>query len=550
MELDDDGNVIAESMKRDRVYLADETGWGVQTKGKKVIAKKGANHVYHRKSNDESHKTLMLGICGNGVVLKLLVILENSFPLLAEGEGEHIPDDILLSKTDKGSMEKELFVEWIENAVITHKRKVNPDGISYLILDNHGSRFSTKAIDLCIENHIEVLCYPGHLTHILQGPDVVLNKPISTRVDKMIHNNPIISGNSNLSRIAFIAIIIEAVKTVCTKEKVLMAFSATGVIPFNPQRIDLSKYPSSMSSTPGISDSPAKVKCRDCRVKDVAIHPLVKNGMVPKHLAEVMLYTPPPEIPKTQSKVVKSARVITSEAVRTEIEAKEEKRRNEKEKKEKRKEELEKKRKSKERKTSKKLTQKKNSASRRSAKTSLKRLIAAAKENREEESMDSEDSEEESERVVTVTRKRKSGSKISSEESSEEGDEEEEDEEEVDEDRGETSEQGQEKEDDGDLNLNLDMAVSEEPMAYDDVSAGMWVVVMYEGERFLGKVIQKKCGEYLVKCLSMPFGVRIPQQYEDDEGVYYTEVFQTDIVPENKRIIKDGKKSREYYWVY
>ena len=53
-----------------------------------------------------------------------------------------------------------------------------------------------------------------------------------------------------------------------------------------------------------------------------------------------------------------------------------------------------------------------------------------------------------------------------------------------------------------------------------------------------------------VKCLSMPFGVRIPQQYEDDDGVYYTEVFQTDIVPENKRIIKDGKKSREYYWVY
>ena len=94
------------------------------------------------------------------------------------------------------------------------------------------------------------------------------------------------------------------------------------------------------------------------------------------------------------------------------------------------------------------------------------------------------------------------------------------------------------------------MAVTKEPMAYDDVSAGMWVVVMYEEERFLGKVIEKRCGEYLVKCLSMPFGVRIPQQYEDDDGVYYTEVFQTDIVPENKRIIQDGKKSREYYWVY
>ena len=35
----------------------------------------------------------------------------------------------------------------------------------------------------------------------------------------------------------------------------------------------------------------------------------------------------------------------------------------------------------------------------------------------------------------------------------------------------------------------------------------------------------------MVRCLSMLFGVNTPQQSEEDEGIYYTEVYQSDIVP-------------------
>ena len=97
---------------------------------------------------------------------------------------------------------------------------------------------------------------------------------------------------------------------------------------------------------------------------------------------------------------------------------------------------------------------------------------------------------------------------------------------------------------------NVEMSVCDDPMHNNDVLLGMWVVVKYEGEKFLGKVMDKKCGEYLVRCLNKPFGISTPQTYESDEGIYYTEVYQTDVTPENKQIMKDGKKSREYYWVY
>ena len=55
-----------------------------------IIACHGAKQVYLRKACDESHKILMLGICGSGEVMKTLIILEKSFPLVGEGESDHI----------------------------------------------------------------------------------------------------------------------------------------------------------------------------------------------------------------------------------------------------------------------------------------------------------------------------------------------------------------------------------------------------------------------------------------------------------------------------
>ena len=317
IQLDTDENLIQESLQGHKIYVADETGWGIMSSKKPVVARKGAKHVFTWKANDETHKTLMLGVCGNGDVLKPLIILQQSFPLLGFGESEHLPENILLSKTNKCSMEMHFLAEWLDAAVVHHKVEVNPDSVSLLIVDNHTSRFSTEAIDLCKDNKIEMLCYPGHLTHILQGPDVVLNKPISTIVDDMVYNNPLISGNS---RVAFMTIIKHAVEKVCTKENVMKAFSATGVIPYDPSKIDLAAFPSSSATVKEVQ-SPLKVTCSECRSKNVEFHPLV----IPKKLAEAFVYTPPPEKPKTKSKVVQHARIITSEEVQAEVKLVEEK---------------------------------------------------------------------------------------------------------------------------------------------------------------------------------------------------------------------------------
>ena len=47
----------------------------------------------------------------------------------------------------------------------------------------------------------------------------------------------------------------------------------------------------------------------------------------------------------------------------------------------------------------------------------------------------------------------------------------------------------------------------------------MWVIVLYKGERFLGKVHHKKEGKVYVLCLEKPSGINVPQTFEKD-GVY------------------------------
>ena len=69
-------------------------------------------------------------------------------------------------------------------------------------------------------------------------------------------------------------------------------------------------------------------------------------------------------------------------------------------------------------------------------------------------------------------------------------------------------------------------------MESEQVKIGMWVKVVYEGEKFLGKVTDVKNGYYAVRCLERPFCIGQPQQFEkESQVIYYDEVYKTDVKP-------------------
>lgn len=72
---------------------------------------------------------------------------------------------------------------------------------------------------------------------------------------------------------------------------------------------------------------------------------------------------------------------------------------------------------------------------------------------------------------------------------------------------------------------------------------------VWEGKIFVKNPPEKVWRVYIQMFFHV-FRRSAPQQFEKDEGIYYTDIYQLDIVPENKNICKGEKKSRKCYWVY
>ena len=71
-----------------------------------------------------------------------------------------------------------------------------------------------------------------------------------------------------------------------------------------------------------------------------------------------------------------------------------------------------------------------------------------------------------------------------------------------------------------------------EEIHYEDVKSGMWVLVFYEQEKWLRKVIEKREGQVRARCLEKPFGVNMPQNMErEHEVIFYHNVYKANVKP-------------------
>ena len=63
------------------------------------------------------------------------------------------------------------------------------------------------------------------------------------------------------------------------------------------------------------------------------------------------------------------------------------------------------------------------------------------------------------------------------------------------------------------------------PLNYEDVELLQWVMVEYEESMWLGVCMEKRCGQYRVHCLTMPYPVNCEQGFEND-AIFYKTVYK------------------------
>jgi len=136
----------------------------------------------------------------------------------------------------KGYTSGEIGVAWLKDWDKQTKEKAN--GCTRLLLvDGHSSHYTLGFLEYARDNHIVVLCYPSHSTHVYQGLDVVvfsiLKHTWSDERDRFEARGPAVT------KLNFLAVYAKAYARTFTESNIRAAFAKTGVVPYNPSVITM-----------------------------------------------------------------------------------------------------------------------------------------------------------------------------------------------------------------------------------------------------------------------------------------------------------------------
>lgn len=148
---------------------------------------------------------------------------------------DHSQDKANFAATEKGWTNEDCGLSWLvrvfgKETTTTHWR--------LLIVDGHSSHVNKRFIEWCDKNRIILAILPPHSTHRLQPLDVgvfsPLSKAYSTALNAYTWNT---LGYTHMTKRDFWPVFRNAWKTAVTEVNIKNAFEATGIHPFNPNRV-------------------------------------------------------------------------------------------------------------------------------------------------------------------------------------------------------------------------------------------------------------------------------------------------------------------------
>jgi hypothetical protein len=147
-----------------------------------------------------------------------------------------LPLDWTIALSDKGWTDDSLGLAWLTDVFEKHTKDRIKGVYRLLILDGYGS-YSTPEFDLfCKEHSIITLCMPPHSSHLLQPLDIscfaVLKRFYGQQIEEYMRN-----GLNHIDKADFLTAYIMARNESMTTNTVRSGFLATGLVPFDPERV-------------------------------------------------------------------------------------------------------------------------------------------------------------------------------------------------------------------------------------------------------------------------------------------------------------------------
>jgi len=217
------------------IYNFDETGFqmGVISTAKVVTSAERERTVSLQPGNRE-WVTAIESINSTGWVLPPMIIVKGVKHQLSwyEASPRHWP----IGVSDNGWTNDKLGFTWLKDVFNKHTQGRTVGTYRLLLMDGHGSHVTAEFDQYAKQNSIIVLCMPPHSSHILQPLDVgcfaVLKRLYGRAVEAQMR-----VGINHIDKDDFLTLYQEIRPAVFQSGTIQSGFRATGIIPFDPDRV-------------------------------------------------------------------------------------------------------------------------------------------------------------------------------------------------------------------------------------------------------------------------------------------------------------------------
>lgn len=227
---------------------------------------------------------------------------------------DSLPPKQTIAVSENGWTTDQLGLIWLADVFEKHTKDRTKGVYRLLILDGHGS-YSTPEFDLfCKDHNIITLCMPPYSSHLLQPLDVScfagLKRLYGRQVEDLMR-----AGVSHINKSDFLPAYFTARIEALTPNTVRSGFAATGLVPYEPERV-LSKLntqlrtptpplPPTAEQAPWVPETPHNIQELELQAKaigdfvqrrtagsssptDRAIQQLVKGCQMAMHSAVLL----------------------------------------------------------------------------------------------------------------------------------------------------------------------------------------------------------------------------------------------------------------------
>ena len=236
------------------VFNADESGFPLAPKPGRVLAEKEARHVYQVVTNTKAQKTVMVGFNAYGEYALPMILFPGE--RLRDGGLSGFPE-ATYAATKNGWMDSDTFVEFLKSLYPFGKSQ-NIQFPVLLFVDGHSTHIhvSLPAAEYYKDNGIILYCLLPNLTHILQACGIGFFSPMKSVWQAQVKQWQAENIGRFITKNEFPMIFKAAWEKVATYENAANGFKSSGLFPFTPKGIKMTKFGPSKIANKDASDDP------------------------------------------------------------------------------------------------------------------------------------------------------------------------------------------------------------------------------------------------------------------------------------------------------